>query len=59
MKSLLIDLIKKYLKESNIQFEVLNEDGKLYIFPKGAKLFDKKLVFDVLELLSGYPNSLK
>lgn len=57
-KSLLKN-IELALRDSHIQYELLNDSGKTFIFPKGAKELDKSLVSEPLEWLFAYPDSRK
>lgn len=47
--------IRRILKDSHIQYDLLEDDGKVFIFPKGAKELDNALVSQPLEWLSDYP----
>lgn len=44
-----------HLKEAHIQFELLEDDNKVFVFPKGAAEFDDALVSEPLEWLRDYP----
>lgn len=49
------NLLTKCLAEAHIPFDILEENGKLFIFPKGAAELDKALVSEPLEWLKDYP----
>lgn len=53
------DLLCKCLNESHIPFEVYEEDGTFFVFPKGAKELDDALVSEPLLWLKDYPNTRK
>lgn len=44
-----------HLKEAHIQFELLEDDNKVFVFPKGAAELDDALVSEPLEWLRDYP----
>lgn len=44
-----------HLKEAHIQFELLEDDNKVFVFPKGAVELDNALVSEPLEWLRDYP----
>lgn len=44
-----------HLKEAHIQFELLEDDNKVFVFPKGAVELDNALVSEPLEWLKDYP----
>ncbi len=50
---------EKMFQDSHIQYELLNDSGKTFIFPKGAKELDKAVVSEPLEWLSVYQTSQK
>lgn len=54
---LLIDLLKKYIEELNIQYELIKDNDGFFIFPKGAKELDDALVSEPLEWLNKYPKT--
>lgn len=56
-KSLIIEAIKNALKDSHIQYEILEDNNGLFIFPKGAKELDDALISQPLEWLSEYPQA--
>ncbi|KPU42703.1 hypothetical protein OXPF_37570 [Oxobacter pfennigii] len=51
------NLIVKSLKESHIQFEVLQDGQSYFIFPKGAEELDDGLVSEPLMWLAEYPKA--
>lgn len=53
------ELLKGFLDELNIQYEIITDEDGYFIFPKGAKELDNALVSAPLEWLSSYPNSRK
>lgn len=57
LKQYLISFIKQHLEECDIGYEVLNDNQQFFIYPIGVKLFDEKLVFDVLSWLNQYPKT--
>ena len=52
-------LICNCLKDTHIPFDVLEENGAYFIFPKGAKELDDTLVSEPLEWLKEYPQAHK
>lgn len=48
-------LLSKMLTESHIPFDVLKDDEKCFIFPKGAEEMDASLVSQPLHWLESYP----
>lgn len=54
-----IRFITQILTECHISFELLEDGGKYFIFPKGAKELDDALVSEPLEWLKKYPKSHK
>lgn len=52
-----IQLLKKCLETSHIQYQVINNDNEVFIFPKGAKELDDALISEPLEWLSDYPKA--
>lgn len=54
-----INFITIALEESHIPFELLENDDKFFIFPKGAEELDNALVSDVLTWLQDYPKAHK
>lgn len=55
----LIQNIELALKDSHIQYELIKDSNKIFIFPQGAKELDKALVTDTLDWLSAYPKTQK
>lgn len=51
--------VKKALKDSHIEFELMEDKDGIFIFPKGAKELDDALVSEPLEWLLGYPQARK
>lgn len=47
------------LEEAHIPYELMYENDKYFIFPKGAKELDDALVSEPLEWLKGYPQAHK
>lgn len=45
------------LGESNIQYELLNDDDGAFVFPKGAPEMDNALISEPLSWLSAYPKT--
>lgn len=43
------------LSDAHIQYELLENDGKIFVFPKGAKELDNALVSEPLDWLKDYP----
>lgn len=54
-KQELINLICDILKESNIPYDIIEDDEKHFLFAKGVEDFDKSLVSDTLTWLKEYP----
>ena len=53
----LIGVLKKMLRESHIQYEILEDNKEFFVFPKGAKELDDALVSEPLQWLEDYPKS--
>ena len=53
------DLLCRTLTEAHIPFDVFEENGNYFIFPKGATELDDALVSQPLEWLSAYPQAQK
>lgn len=51
--------VKKALKDSHIEFDLLEDRDGVFIFPKGAKELDDALVSEPLKWLKDYPNAYK
>lgn len=47
--------VRRMLEDSHIQYDLLEDNNNLFIFPKGAKELDNALVSQPLEWLSSYP----
>lgn len=58
-KKAILSGVKKALKDSHIEFELIEDKDGVFIFPKGAKELDDALVSEPLEWLNDYPNSHK
>ena len=56
-KKSVITAIKRGLEESNIQFDIIKDRDGVFIFPKGAKELDDKLVTEPLQWLTEYPKT--
>lgn len=56
-KKSVITAIKRGLEESNIQFDIIKDKDGVFIFPKGAKELDDKLVTKPLQWLTEYPKA--
>ncbi len=54
-----INIICGMLKDSKIQYEIVEDTDGYFIFPKGAKELDDALVSQPLEWLKDYPNAHK
>lgn len=52
-RAILVD-VKKALSDSHIDFDILEDDDGIFIFPKGAKELDDALVSEPLEWLKDY-----
>lgn len=57
-KAILVD-VKKALNDSHIDFDILEDNDGVFIFPKGAKELDDALVSEPLEWLKDYPQAHK
>ncbi len=55
----IIGITQGLLNDAHIPVELISEDGKYFIFPKGAKELDDALVSEPLEWLADYPNAHK
>lgn len=53
------NLLCNMLDESHIPFNLLEDEGEYFIFPKGAKELDDALVSEPLEWLKEYPQAHK
>ena len=54
-----VGITKGFLKGAHIPVEIIADDEKYFIFPKGAKELDDALVSEPLEWLANYPNAHK
>ena len=54
-----VNIICDCLKETHIQYEILEEKGNYFIFPKGVEEFDKELISNNLLWLKDYPATHK
>ena len=54
-----VNVVTKMLEESHIPYELLEDNGEYFIFPKGAPEFDAALVSEPLEWLKDYPKARK
>lgn len=51
------NILQDNLREANIQYELLNDDDGVFVFPKGAPEMDAALVSEPLSWLSAYPRA--
>lgn len=51
------EILQENLQESGIQYELLEDDDGLFVFPKGDQEMDNALVSEPLSWLSGYPKA--
>lgn len=58
-KKVILSSVKKALKDSHIEFELLEDEDGIFIFPKGAKELDDALVSEALAWLIDYPKTHK
>ena len=58
-KNEVIEYITKTLKNIDVNYEVLEDNDGIFIFPKGAQELDDALVSEPLEWLKNYPNTHK
>ena len=49
--------IRRMLEDSHIQYDLLEDDCKIFIFPKGARELDEALISQPLQWLSDYPKA--
>lgn len=49
------NLLLGNLEDAHIQYELLENDGKIFVFPKGAKELDDALISEPLDWLKDYP----
>ena len=52
-------LLANCLKNAHIQYDLIEENGKIFVFPKGAEELDNALVSEPLTWLNDYPNTHK
>ena len=52
-----LEILKRNLSEAHIQYEILQDTGGFFIFPKGAEELDNALVSQPLVWLSEYPQA--
>ena len=53
----ILSFVKKNLVDSHISFDVIEDKDGVFIFPKGVKELDDKLVTEPLQWLTEYPNA--
>ena len=58
-KKAILSAIKQSLKDSYIEYEIIEDKDGCFFFPKGAKELDNALVSQPLEWLSGFPKTRK
>lgn len=58
-RDIILNTVKRCLDEYHISYDIFQEEGKHFIFPKGAKELDNALVSEPLEWLKDYPNARK
>lgn len=54
-----VSLLTKSLDECHISYSLIEEDGRFFVFPKGAKELDDALVSEPLDWLKDYPATHK
>lgn len=54
-----VNIVTNMMKESHIPYELLEENGEYFVFPKGAPEFDTALVSEPFEWLKDYPTAHK
>lgn len=54
-----MNILRRMLDESNISYEVLQDNDGYFVFPKGAEELDDVLVSEVLLWLQNYPKTQK
>lgn len=52
-----LNLLKRCLDESHILYDIFEDEGKYFVFPKGAQELDGALVSQPLEWLKDYPGA--
>lgn len=50
-----VNVVTDMMEESHIPYELIEENGEYFVFPKGAPEFDVALVSEPLEWLKAYP----
>ena len=58
-KEMYIEVLGVMLNQSHIPFDIKEDKGRYFIFPKGAKELDDALVSEPLDWLSDYPEARK
>lgn len=58
-KTEVMEFLKSSLNALKIQFEIMEDDDGVFIFPKGAEELDDALVSEPFEWLKDYPNARK
>lgn len=59
MKELLLQFIQRCLGELKIQYDLVEDEDGVFIFPKGVEEFDSALVSAPLQWLTSYPSAEK
>lgn len=58
-RSNFVSLITKMMKDAHIPYELLENDGEYFIFPKGAEELDNALISEPLQWLKDYSKAHK
>ena len=58
-QTVLLNFLRSSLDDLNIQYEIIKDKDGYFIFPKGAKELDDKLISEPLEWLKEYPDTRK
>lgn len=58
-QSELLELLDEAFNDSRLNYALLKDDNKYFVFPKGAKELDNALISEPLEWLKDYPNARK
>ena len=53
----LLSILDRAFNESQILYVVLKDENNYFVFPKGSKELDEKLISEPLEWLNSYPNT--
>lgn len=53
----LLSILDRAFNESQILYAVLKDENNYFVFPKGSKELDEKLISEPLEWLNSYPNT--